>query len=209
MDTSPKALALLAVDSTLDNAVEHWKALDRDSLLDVGDALISINTLSQLAIGLWLVVFEDELGYGGIKELASRWGKSDATLYDWKYTATALQSSTRVELLPNYTSAKLIARQPQGQHKELISLVIEEKPTTRQLKEEIKRRKALSENIIEVSPLLEDKSDETIVLEPEPESSEPSSAPKQSESEVETPEMFSFRIGRLAISVRWERAARD
>ena len=63
MDTSPKALALLAVDSTLDIAISQWEKADYDTLLATGDKLGEIEEHLQLYLGARLTVFEDELGY--------------------------------------------------------------------------------------------------------------------------------------------------
>ena len=61
---------ILSADSALEDTVGHLETLDPDSLLEIGDKLNEIHRRSQLAIGAWLIVYEEELGYGGIKELA-------------------------------------------------------------------------------------------------------------------------------------------
>ena len=198
---------ITGADLALQDAVTHWKALERDALLDEGDKLNEINRRSQLAIGAWLVVFEDELGYGAMTELADRWDRKPNTLSQWKRVYLRTRNVERAKDLP-FGKLQELARIPEPEQAAWLPAVTDMKRDDLRkavlaakqagdwtspkgdiviLEPEPESSEPLSENVIEVSPLVEDKSDDT--------------PPETSKGGYE----LSARLGRLGtVSVRWQ-----
>lgn len=108
-----KEIALpLTADLALADAVSHWKALDKDPLLEVGDTLNDINNRSQLALGAWLTVFEDVLGYGAIKDMADRWDRKPQTLHNWKSVYRKTQNLPPAVSSLSFSKVSELARIP-------------------------------------------------------------------------------------------------
>ena len=204
-----KQIALpLTADLALDEAVRHWNALEREPLLDVGDTLNEINNRSQLALGAWLTVYEDVLGYGAIKDMAERWDRKPNTLSQWKRVYLRTRNVEHAKDLP-FGKMQELARIPPDHQDDWIE-------SAREMKRD-DFRKAIS--------AAKDAHDWTppVIITSEPPQSPPPKSPDQSSQElIENPnpvtgaldaapepkDILSFSVGRLAISVRWEKAAR-
>ena len=101
---------MVAFDN-LPSAVADWRTLDKDALLDIGDRLNDVHKRLQLVIGAWLYVYEDELGYGAMTELAERFAVKPQTLRQWKHVYQRTKNVDHGQHLP-YGKLREVARIP-------------------------------------------------------------------------------------------------
>ena len=197
-----KQIALpLSADLALHDAIKHWKALERDPLLDIGDTLNEINNRSQLALGAWLVVFEDELSYGAMTELADRWDRKPNTLSQWKRVYLRTKNVEHAKDLP-FGKLQELARIPEPEQAAWLPAL------TGMKRAELRTAITEAKKTDDWTP----PKDEIIVLEPEPESPEPSSENIIEVSPPETHKGFerTFKVGRIGtLEIRWQASVKS
>ena len=190
--------AIIAVDD-LTGAVAEWRSLDKDALLEVGDNWNDLETKVQAVLGAWLFVYDDVLGYGAIKELADRWDRKPQTLMNWKSVYKKTRNLPPAVDSLQFSKRSELARIPEQHQDDWI-----ESATTMK-RADLRKAIADAKKTGDWTPPAGD----ITVLIPETESPEAFLQNELSESEIKSSDIFSFNIGRLGISVRWERAARD
>lgn len=79
--------------------------IDRDTLEDIGEILISFERHIQVLIGDWLISYT-ALKYGEISQIAAHFGYNAATLYNWQSTCKSVEISLRSEIVAEVPGGK-------------------------------------------------------------------------------------------------------